>query len=332
MIEIDGSVGGGQILRKALGLSAVTGKPFKIKNIRGSRPKPGIKVQHLEATKAVATICDAEVEGLEMESTKLTFKPNEVKSGKIKIKVGTAGSVGLILQAIMIPATLTKIRVIIEGGATYGAWAVPFDFLWNVLFPILSKHGYNIKVKNSKHGFYPKGGARIEIVSEKAELKPFEILEKGKLIAVKGVSVASSSLEKPKVADRQTKTAKHLLETKFKNIDLMTVYKETACPGSGITVWAEYDNTIKGGDSFGERGKRAEIVGAEAAQRLIDGNEGAIDPYTADQLMVYMALAGNGKIKTSKITKHIETNAKIIEKFLDVKFEIKNNIIECKKI
>ena len=78
--------------------------------------------------------------------------------------------------------------------------------------------------------------------------------------------------------------------------------------------------------------KRAEIVGAEAAQRLIDGNEAPIDPYTADQLMVYMALAGNGKIKTSKITNHIETNAKTIEKFLDVKFEIKNNIIECKKI
>ncbi|MFH0798549.1 MAG: RNA 3'-terminal phosphate cyclase [Candidatus Woesearchaeota archaeon] len=329
MIEIDGSEGGGQMLRTALGLSAVTGKPFSMHNIRSSRPQPGIRVQHLEATNAVATICDAEVEGNVMDSTELSFKPKEIKSGRVKIKVGTAGSVGLILQAVLIPASQSKIRVMVEGGATYGAWAQPMDSLWNVTIPMLGKMGYNVKVRNVQHGFYPKGGARVEVVSDKAELKPVEILDKGKLIALKGVSVASSSLERPQVAARQADAAKYLIkESLKKEIDILVLYKETSCPGSGITLWAECENSVIGGDSFGEKTKRAEIVGAEAAQRLIfELENSAVDSYTADQLMPYMAMAGKGKIKTSKITDHMKTNASIIEKFLDVKFTFKDNII-----
>jgi RNA 3'-terminal phosphate cyclase (ATP) len=44
MLNIDGSLGegGGQILRTALALSMVTGKPFRIEKIRAGRPKPGL--------------------------------------------------------------------------------------------------------------------------------------------------------------------------------------------------------------------------------------------------------------------------------------------------
>ncbi|MEA3378346.1 MAG: RNA 3'-terminal phosphate cyclase [Nanoarchaeota archaeon] len=331
MIKIDGSQGGGQMLRSALGLSAVTGKAFQMINIRGSRPKPGLKIQHLEGTRAVAQICNAEVLGLNLGSKELIFKPQEIKSGKIKIKVGTAGSVGLILQAVLIPATQTKIKILIEGGATYGKWCVPMDSLWNIVFPLLSRMGYDIKVKNVKQGFYPKGGTRVEVVSKKAELKPIEIMDKGKLLALKGISVASSSLKRSKVAERQIKAAKHIIFSSFnKNINILNLYSETLCPGSGITLWAECENSIIGADCLGEKGKRAEIVGAEAAQKLIiEYENAAVDAFTADQLMVYMALAKGGKIKTSKITEHMKTNAKIIEKFLNVKFKLDNNIIEC---
>ncbi|WP_394327493.1 RNA 3'-terminal phosphate cyclase [Haladaptatus sp. W1] len=40
MIEIDGTVGGGQLLRTALSLSAVTETPFRMTDVRGSRPNP----------------------------------------------------------------------------------------------------------------------------------------------------------------------------------------------------------------------------------------------------------------------------------------------------
>ena len=46
MIEIDGSEGGGQILRSALGLSVLIGKDFSMDNIRAIRPQKGLKEQH----------------------------------------------------------------------------------------------------------------------------------------------------------------------------------------------------------------------------------------------------------------------------------------------
>ena len=64
-LVIDGAhgEGGGQILRTALALAAVTGRSFKLLNIRANRPKPGLAAQHLTAVRAAAAICDATIEG-----------------------------------------------------------------------------------------------------------------------------------------------------------------------------------------------------------------------------------------------------------------------------
>ena len=50
-VILDGSIGegGGQILRTALSLSVVTGKPFFIEKIRAGRERPGLLRQHLTA-------------------------------------------------------------------------------------------------------------------------------------------------------------------------------------------------------------------------------------------------------------------------------------------
>lgn len=56
MLTIDGSYGegGGQIIRTSLALSLVTGKPFRIYNVRARRAKPGLQRQHLTAVNAAA--------------------------------------------------------------------------------------------------------------------------------------------------------------------------------------------------------------------------------------------------------------------------------------
>lgn len=326
MIQIDGRNGGGQILRTALGLAVLTSKPFKMVNIRLARPVPGIKVQHLEAVKAVAKLCNAEVDGLEFGSKEITFKPAEIDKSRVKIKLNTAGSVGLALQAVLIAVVQKKVKVVVEGGATYGKWAVPFDSLWNVVFPMLEKFGYKVKVKHVKHGFYPKGGARVELVSNVAKFSPISILDKGKLIEAQGVSVASEMLRKASVAERQSNEVKKILPFE---INMRNVYVNSLCPGSGITIWAKCENSRVGGDFVGERGVKAEKVGREAVKKLMFNYEnGAVDYFTADQLMPYMALAGKSEIKTSMITEHMLNNGKTIEKFLDVKFSFDNNIIK----
>ena len=60
IIKIDGAFGsgGGQILRTACALSAVTKKPCQVFNIRRGRPKPGLATQHLLGLQALAQLCN----------------------------------------------------------------------------------------------------------------------------------------------------------------------------------------------------------------------------------------------------------------------------------
>ncbi|MEK6863859.1 MAG: RNA 3'-terminal phosphate cyclase, partial [Nanoarchaeota archaeon] len=327
-IDIDGShdEGGGQILRTAAGLSAYTGKPFRIFNIRGKRTKPGIRHQHLEAIGAVARLCNAEVKGNVLNSKELEFIPHELGEGRLNIRIPTAGSAALVLQSLMIPALKTTVKVKIEGGATYGKWAPSMDYLANVLFPMLNKMGYNIAVEKLKDGFYPKGGALIEVTIKRSELKPMDFIERGKLKLIKGISVASSNLEKARVAERQAMSAKKTMFDAFSEYEcnMQALYRDSICPGTGITLWAEFENTRLGADALGELGKKSESVGREAALALIKefNTEAVVDLHAADQLLPYIAIAGKGRLKTSKITGHVRTNIAIIEKFLGVKFKV----------
>jgi RNA 3'-terminal phosphate cyclase (ATP) len=68
------------MLRTALGLSAETGKPFRMVNIRAGRPKGGLAEQHLQAVRATAAICGAEVKGAELHSRELHFSPGRLSS------------------------------------------------------------------------------------------------------------------------------------------------------------------------------------------------------------------------------------------------------------
>ena len=103
MLMIDGSMGegGGQIIGSSLALSLVTGIPLTIHNIRAGRKKPGLLRQHLTAVNAGALISQAEVQGNQIGSGHLVFKPGKVNAGWHQLSVGTAGSATLGLQTIL---------------------------------------------------------------------------------------------------------------------------------------------------------------------------------------------------------------------------------------
>lgn len=331
MILIDGSDSGGQLVRTACALSAITGKPFKITNIRSSRPNPGLQTQHTEGIKSIAILCNAESKGLELNSKELEFYPKELTSKDMRIEISTAGSIGLVLQAVLLVTSQLKesVRIEIEGGATWGKWAPPVLYLKNVLLPLI---GDSTEIKVLRDGFYPKGGGKVEVVTKPLKLKPIEILEKGEFRNIKGFSIASKSLEKSKVAERQTKTSKELIKLKLnKELDIETDYVDSLSPGSGVLILIKTENSIIGGDSLGEVRKSSEDVTKEAVKNLIfEYASGSVDRHVADMLLPYMALAGSGKIKTSEITQHIKTNISVIEKFLPIKFEIdENKVVSC---
>ncbi len=330
MIEIDGSYGegGGQILRTSVSLSALTLKPVRITKIRAGRPKPGLKRQHMASIDLTAQLVNAKVRGLKEGSTEIEFIPSERASGRFRYDIGTAGSISLLLQAVLPPAILSggTIRLELKGG-TDVSWSPPIDYVQEVFLPIIRRMGPDVEIVMRRRGHYPKGGGLVSVgITPCDSISNVDLVEFGRL---KGISGISHCVRLPShIADRQAKAAERVLVKKGLPID--TIVRESyprnsdphLGPGSGIVLWAESEKGLRvGADLLGSRGKRAEEVGVEAASKLIDELETrrAVDSHIADMLVPYVVLAkGVSKIGVTRITSHLETNIWAAKRILDV--------------
>jgi RNA 3'-terminal phosphate cyclase (ATP) len=324
MITIDGSFGegGGQILRTALGLSLYTGQPFRIEKIRAGRKNPGLLRQHLTAVNAAAEIGQAEVGGVNIGSTQLTFTPGRVVHGDYHFAVGTAGSATLVLQTIL-PALIIsdnqdqKTRLTLEGG-THNPFAPPFDFLAKAFLPLLERMGARIEARLERYGFYPAGGGRFEIVVRPAKtLEPIELNERGKILNRRATALAAHLPRN--IAERELGVVHRKLSwpQEWLNAESTT---NSPGPGNVITLEIQSENLTEVFTGFGERGVAAEAVADQAviAARRYLASDVAVGEHLADQLLLPMALARGGSFTTVPPSRHTTTNIEIIRKFLDV--------------
>lgn len=324
MIEIDGSFGegGGEILRTSLTLSALTGKPFRIYNIRAKRENPGLQMQHLTAVRVVKQLCNADVKGDYLGSKELIFVPRAIQeNSEITANVTTAGSVTLIAVAAIPVIINRKVKLKLIGGTDVPK-SPSIDYLRLVYMEILKKIGIEGKISLIKRGHYPKGGGMIELSDFKGKGQEFVIDHIGEIKEIKGIAHVSSLPSH--IAEREAKAAKDVLEKSIATkINIELDIRQGESEGTGITL-AAYGDSVMGADALGERGKRAEKVGEEAAINLLnDIKTGAgVDRHMSDMLMIYAALYG-GKFTGAEYTMHARTNAEIIKKFLNVKIEIK---------
>jgi len=313
-IVVDGAIGGGSVLRVGVGLAIALQRPLRVINIRQGRPNPGLQAQHLAGLNAAAQLCQADVVGAQIGSREIEFRPGPIKTDHLAIQIGTAGSVALALQPIQIALARCshRVDVEIEGGGTYGQWAPPLAALEHINFALLRRWGFPASLEVEREGFYPKGGARVRALFEPAHItKPFDLVERGRLREIRGVSIASHHLQKGQVAARQAEAALSLLRREFPHtaIEIERRYAETLSPGSAVVLWAECEHTIIGGDALGERGVPAERVGEQAASALLaEWRSGAtLDRHMADQIIPFLALFG-GKFFCAELTDHIKTN------------------------
>jgi len=329
MIEIDGSYGegGGSLLRISTALSAVTGKPVHVSNIRDKRPKKGLMPQHLNALKAVAQLTHASHDGLKIGSTEISFCPGDLHGGAYNLDIGTAGSITLVLQSFMIPAAFadSPVKIVIRGG-TDVRWSPPVDYFHNVTLPLLESIGYHSKIHIIQRGHYPRGGGLLKLeIAPIKKLKPFNLQEL-QLDYIKGISHAVKLPEH--VAVRQAKSAEKFLMKEGYEADIEIQHSNRELgPGSGIVLWTEGKSKV-GGSSIGEPGKRAELVGQEAAEELLYyiSRNAALDKYMGDQIIPYMVLADDSKIKTSELTKHALTNIYVAEAIIKKEFKVKGKL------
>jgi RNA 3'-phosphate cyclase len=328
MIAIDGShgEGGGAIVRISTALSALTSNPIHIKNIRANRPRSGLAPQHLNAIKAVTELTHASSRGLEIGSKEVFFYPGTVEGGDFKVDIKTAGSITLVLQTFMLPAGFARksVNISLKGG-TDVRWSPSVDYLQNVTLPILKSVGYRMEMEMIQRGHYPRGGGRVKArIYPLKKLKPIEHLDL-EINEIRGISHCVKLPEH--VAERQAKSAAEALRGEGFDVDIEIEHSDQALgPGSGIVLWGE-GNTRIGGSSIGEREKSAELVGREAADELLYhiSRKSALDKYMGDQIIPYLAVAGNSTIKTAELTLHALTNIYVVEKITSKIFQVQGD-------
>lgn len=326
MLILDGSAGegGGQILRSALTLSLATGRPFRIERIRAKRKRPGLMRQHLTAVKAAQAVSSAEVEGAEVGSMALSFRPgvllgSAVGGGEFSFAIGTAGSTTLVLQTLL-PALMLASqpsRLTLEGG-THNPFAPPWDFLVDTYLPLLERMGPRFRPQLDRAGFFPAGGGRVSIEIEPvARLAPLELLKVEEPREL-GATVLTANLPKH-VGAREAKRIQELTSLPVERIDVREL-GGVAGPGNAVMVKLKSPTVTEVFSTFGQQGVRAEAVAEQAVRdyrRFLAANV-PVGEHLADQLLLPMALAGQGSFRTLPLSRHALTQIEVLAKFLEV--------------
>ncbi len=317
-VEIDGSYGegGGQVIRTSLTLAAITQKPLRITGIRANRPNPGLQPQHLTACKAVRNVCRGTLEGAEIGSRELAFKPGPIVGGRYDFDIGTAGSVTLVAQAL-VPILLraskrSEIRI---SGGTHVMKSPGYDYFERVFLPAASRFGARINSRMLRPGFYPKGGGTIEVSVEPSVLSGCSAWPHEDHVQ----AVIRLAQLPPHIGVREKKVFVQ------NGIGHVSVYEDDALsPGNAVTAW----RGLRGAYALGEKGKRAESVAQEALD-FLGGENGDVDSHLADQLLAYAALAdGPTRYTMGHATPHLRTNAHVIGKFLGRDIRIADGCVE----
>jgi RNA 3'-terminal phosphate cyclase (ATP) len=326
MIVIDGSEGegGGQILRTALALSAVTGTPFRIVDIRARRSRPGLLRQHLTAVQAAATVAGAQLFGAELRSREVEFHPGSIQHGEHTFAVGTAGSATLVFQTVLWPLLVEpgRSRITFEGG-THNPSAPPFDFMQRVFIPLLRSLGLVLEATLVSTGFYPAGGGQFVVELEGGRIPaPLELLTRGKLVRREALAMLANLPRN--IGKRELGVVKR--ELGWSREECRVVELPGRGPGNALCLIVEAEHAAEIVTGFGEKGVNAELVAERACaqlRRFIDADV-PVGEHLSDQLLIPMALAarggGSSVFVTTTPSQHTRTNAEIIARFLPVEF------------
>jgi len=328
-IDADQGEGGGQVLRAALALSAVRGVPVELRGIRARRKAPGLQAQHLTAVTALARICGAETTGAVLGSQDLTFAPGPVRPATYHVDIGTAGSIPLVLQALLLPLALAggPSRLTLTGG-THVPWSPPADYLQDILFPRLAQIGIRARLEVGRWGFYPRGGGRVAVeVAGSAVLSPVALVCRSRELTIQGVS-AVGGLPRG-VAERLRTRALRRLEEAGHHAVIELREIAVLDQGSFLFLAADYGNGRGGFSELGSRGKDAERVADATVDALLEfaRSDAACDPYLADQLVVPVALAaGTSRLTTSRVTPHLVTAVALAQQILGCPAQVRGDV------
>jgi RNA 3'-terminal phosphate cyclase (ATP) len=313
--------GGGQVLRTALALAALTGQGFEITRIRARRTRPGLKPQHLAAVRAVGLVCGARVSGAFDGSPDLRFEPGPIAGGEFRFEIGAAGAITLVLETVLpvLGAASSASRVAVVGG-THVPVSPSHDYLARHWASAIRSLGLVTLSQMDRAGFYPPGGGEVQ-----ARVEPWtrpaaalDLTERGGLVAIRGLSGAARV--KGGAAERQRDAAQRVLwERRRFEAEWQVSEVSADSPGSYLFLEAIFEKGRGAFGFLGQRGVSPEALGDRAARRVLrflEDEEGAVDAHLADQLVVpLVAGGGGGRVSTVEVTRHLESVAQVATRF-----------------
>lgn len=326
-IHIDGShgEGGGQMLRTALSLSVLTGRPVRFERIRAGRKKPGLMRQHKTCVEAAARVSGAHTTGVELGSKDVTFEPAGRFAGDYRFEIATAGSTSLVLQTVLYPLLFAEGTSTVEvTGGTHAAMAPSFTFLKKTFSPILQAMGADLQLELIRPGYFPAGGGCVRMTVTGVErLNPVDLSGKADNKALSAVATVAQI--PAHVAERELRNLAGLLPIPKPRLYTNRCTRSVG-PGNVLHVEVPVEGPVPRTEVFcayGKRGVRAETVAADLAKEVKAFTTSGTDvsEHLADQLQIPLALAGGGSFTCNTVSQHARTNAEIIERFLDSEFE-----------
>jgi len=322
-----------------LALAALTGQGFVISAIRQKRSPPGLKPQHLSGVELAAQLCSAQVEGAAVGSTRLSFRPGPLRSGRFRQDIGTAGSIPLLLQACLLPALRAPGPVQLELiGGTDVRGGPPMDYVSGVLLPYYRMLG-QVRERVERRGFFPKGGGRVvvDVQGNGQPPPPADLGERGSYGRVHAWAVASQDLAERRVAERLADAAAQRLEGHGWSTLPEHAYSPALSTSCALVVAACSQTPTSwplwcAADRLGERGLPAEKVAAAAVEHLLERLEhpAPVEEHLADNLIPLLGMSG-GVIRCQVISPHTLANIYVVSTFLRVEFKVEEDRIECLK-
>jgi RNA 3'-phosphate cyclase len=320
-IEVDGSQGegGGQILRTAVAFSAILGRSVRVVRIRAGRGSPGLKRQHVSALKVLAEVFGGRLDGAAEGSSSVSFVPGAQRVQQLRVDMGTAASITLVLQAVVPAVSLAGSKLHLElVGGTDVPWSPTYDYFERVADEAYGRIGIHLDVTAERRGYYPRGGGRVTASIEPS--LPVGPLDLSSKTPVKEVKVVSRCGSLPKhVAERQLSAATEVLEKAGIRVSLGEVFEgRSDSPGSSVLSSFVAPAVFLGSDCLGARGKRAEDVGRDAAARFakMAKSGSALDPNLADMILPLLSLAkGASKVRIPEVTSHLTTGMQLASQF-----------------
>lgn len=331
LVVLDGSYGegGGNLVRTALSMAAMTQQSVRITRVRGATAYPGIDIEDFLLAEALAQVCKAETPGLELGSNTLTFHPTiRPKAFKGVLHSGETGRNpnALVLQSTLAPilARSGALSSIQAYGETYASNSLTYDYFARVALPALAAMDIYGYPELLRAGFGREFEGEVSLEIEPSAIKGLKWEDRGRLKECRCVIVTSNL--PPSVAERGESHLKRLSTSAGVPIAIDHVDAPAAQSGAFVTCSALYQNGAGGSTAMGTKGLRMEHLVQNAFESLLRwmATDATVDPYLADQLLLPACFAEEPSVfKTPRLTKRFLTGVWVVKQFLPIHLTVK---------